>query len=211
MPYDSKASIAEQVKASVESSLKHLRSSDDGDRSQHSYLDAVILHSPLPTLDDTMEAWNTLEQFVPHQIRALGISNCPLFTLMDLYERSNIKPSTVQNRFYPNTKFDIGVRKFCKENSIIYQSFWTLTANPHLVSTEPVGHLAQQNAISQQAALYGLVLALGNTVILNGTTSLQHMKADFQALEKLKRFSHTNSQDWDAVLGRFRKLIGETR
>ena len=211
LPYDPKASITEQVKASVESSLQHLRSSDDIDSSQNSYLDAVVLHSPLPTLDDTMEAWNTLERYVPHQIRALGISNCPLFTLMDLYERSIIKPAVVQNRFHANTKYDIGVRNFCKEKLIIYQSFWTLTANPILIKSEPVVYLAQHSGISQQAALYGLVLALGNTVVLNGTSSLPHMKSDFQALEKLKKFSQTSSQDWDAVLIRFRELIGELR
>ena len=209
IPYDPKQSITEQVKASVESSLQHLRPTEEQGLSEHSYLDAVVLHSPLSTLDDTLEAWQTLEGYVPKQIRALGISNCPLFTLMDLYERASIKPVVVQNRFYPSTKFDIALRKFCAEKSIVYQSFWTLTANPNLVWSDEVGFLANQAKISQQAALYGLVLALGNTVILNGTKSLPHLKADFEALTKLRRFAQSNNSEWEDSVKRFQKLIGE--
>lgn len=211
IPYDPKSSIAEQVKTSVETSLRHFRPSDDSAALDQSYLDAVVLHSPLPTLDDTLEAWLTLEQYVPKKIRALGISNCPLFTLMDLYERANIKPAVVQNRFYPGTKFDIGVRKFCGEKSMVYQSFWTLTANPNLLSSQVVGSLAHRVGISHQAALYGLVLGLGNTVILNGTKSQEHMKADFEALQKLRGFAQDHLSEWEKSVEQFRKLTGEMR
>src|SRR5271170_935676 len=82
LPYDPKASVSEQVKASVESSLQHLQSLEP----EESYIDGLVLHSPLPTFDETLEAWQTLEQYVPAKIRVLGISNCNLFTLMELYE-----------------------------------------------------------------------------------------------------------------------------
>ena len=212
MPYDPKASIPEQVKVSVESSLEHLKSSDDGSMglNESSYLDTVVLHSPLPTIDETMEAWRTLEAFVPDKIRNLGISNCNLFTLMDICERATIKPAVVQNRFYPSTKFDIGVRKFCRENSIIYQSFWTLTANPGLVWSVEVGQLANHLHISTQAALYCLVLGLGNTVILNGTKNAGHMQNDFKALELVKSFAFQKPEEWEKMLGGFQRLIGES-
>ena len=209
IPYDPKKSITEQVKASVESSLQHLRPMEEADSSEPSYLDAVVLHSPLPTMDDTLEAWQALEQYVPKQIRALGISNCPLFTLMDLYEQVTIKPSVIQNRFYPNTKFDIALRNFCAEKSIVYQSFWTLTANPNLARSNEVGSLAQRAKISQQAALYGLVLALGNIVILNGTKSQQHMKADFESMVQLAQFAQEHRSEWEETVRKFKKLIGE--
>ncbi len=211
MPYDSKASIPDQVKASVESSLDHLKWSSTGtsDDSQ-SYIDTLVLHSPLPTIDDTMEAWRALEEYVPTKVRNLGISNCNLFTLMDVCERATIKPAVIQNRFFPSTKFDIGMRKFCRENSIIYQSFWTLTANPGLVWSNEVGHLANHLRISTQAALFCLVLGLGNTVVLNGTKSETHMKDDFKALELTRTFAAHNPQEWEAMLEAFRRLIGES-
>lgn len=212
MPYDPKVSIQEQVKASVESSLEHLKSTDDGLNSldKSPYIDTVVLHSPLPTIDETMEAWRTLEEYVPDKIRNLGIANCNLFTLMDVCERARITPAVVQNRFYPSTKFDIGVRKFCRENSIIYQSFWTLTANPELVRSVEVGRLANHLRISTQAALYCLVLGLGNTIILNGTKSASHMQDDLKALELVRTFASQEPQEWEVMLGSFRRLIGES-
>ena len=213
IPYDAKASITEQVRASVAVSLKHLRSMEDeaSTGAEDSYLDALVLHSPLKTIDDTMEAWRTLEQYVPNQIRSLGVSNCSIHTLMDIYSRANIKPAVVQNRFYPNTKFDIGIRKFCRQNSIIYQSFWTLTANPGLVFSAEVGSLASQVRISEQAALYAMVLGLRNTVILDGTKKAQTMKDDHKALEKVKDFAVKHPEEWNKLLSRFRSLIGEPK
>lgn len=211
MPYDPRASIPEQVKASVESSLEHLKSTDDGPSSSGDdpYIDTLVLHSPLATIDETMEVWRTLEGYVPDRIRNLGVSNCNLFTLMDICERATIKPAVIQNRFYPSTKFDIGLRKFCRENSIIYQSFWTLTANPGLVRSAEVGQLANHLRISTQSALYCLVLGLGNTVILNGTKSVSHMQDDFNALDLVRNFASQRPEEWEMMLGRFRWLIGE--
>lgn len=211
IPYNPKASIAEQVKTSVEVSLQHLRLPDTDDGIESAYLDALILHSPLPTFDETLEAWETLEQYVPHKIRCLGISNCNLFTLMDLYERASVKPAIVQNRFYANTKYDIGLRKFCTERSIVYQSFWTLTANPALLKSAEVELLSSLLGISPQAALYGLVLGLGNTVILNGTTKQHHMRQDFQAFSRLRHMASRQPGDWSKVMAGFRSRIGQAR
>lgn len=213
IPYDPKSSITEQVKASIAVSLRHLRTSEDESSAaaDESYLDVFILHSPLKTIGETMEAWHILEQYVPNKIRSLGISNCSIHTLMDIYERANIKPAVVQNRFYPNTKFDIGLRKFCREKSIIYQSFWTLTANPGLVYSAEVGALANQLGISTQAALYAMVLGLGNTVILDGTKRVQTMKDDHAALVKVKDFALKYSNEWGQLLSRFKALIGEPK
>jgi len=212
LPYDPKSSLPDQVNASVMSSLKNFNFADvvkTGEDAQ--YIDTLVLHSPMPTLNETMEVWETLEQYVPHEIRNLGISNCNLFTLMDLYERARIKPSVVQNRFYPNTKFDIGVRQFCKENNIIYQSFWTLSANPSLVWSNEVGSLANQLGISPQAALYCLILGLGQTTILNGTKSTPHMQEDWKAVKAVKEFAMSHPEQWDQAISKFRTLIGQPK
>ena len=211
IPYDAKSSIADQVKASVAVSLQHLRTVEDETdvTADESYLDGFLLHSPLKTIDETMEAWHVLEQYVPNKIRCLGVSNCTIHALMDIYERANVKPAVVQNRFYPNTRFDIGLRRFCREKAIIYQSFWTLTANPGLVYSAEVGSLANQLGISPQASLYAMVLGLGNTVILDGTKRVQTMKADHAALLLVKDFAVKHPSAWEQQLSAFKTLIGE--
>ncbi|KAL2402354.1 hypothetical protein ABEF95_010098 [Exophiala dermatitidis] len=213
IPYDAKSPIADQVNASVISSLGNFDFADvvkDDDEAQP-YIDTLVLHSPMESLNDTLEVWQTLEQYVPNEIRNLGISNCNLFTLMDLYERSTIKPSVVQNRFYPNTKFDIAVRQFCKEKNIIYQSFWTLSANPNLVWSNEAGSLAELLKISPQSALYCLVLGLGNIVLLNGTKKTQHMQEDWKAVQKAKEYAESHPAQWLKIVADFRKLIGQPR
>ena len=208
MPYDPEASVSDQLRASITSSLAHLTPEENS--IEASYIDTLVLHSPFPSIEDTIEAWHTLEEYVPTKIHNLGISNCNLFQLMDICERAKVKPAVVQNRFYRQSKYDIGLREFCRENSIVYQSFWTLTANPELVWSSEVGQLANHVRISPQAALYCLVLGLGGTVMLNGTKKEHSMRDDLKALELVRAFAIENSSGWHRILHDFRKVIGES-
>lgn len=63
-----------------------------------SYLDSLVLHSPLPSLEQTLEVWLAFEDiYVSGGARRLGISNCyDLQTLRELHARARIKPSVVQ-------------------------------------------------------------------------------------------------------------------
>ncbi|RLL97611.1 hypothetical protein CFD26_107249 [Aspergillus turcosus] len=209
MPYDPKTPVTEQVHASVKSSLHNLRASDALSSAEDAYIDTFLLHSPLPTMAETMEAWATLETYVPHRIRNLGISNCTLPILKELYARATVKPAVVQNRFYPDTRFDVPVRAFCRAYDIIYQSFWTLTANPELIQSNAVQSLASQAEISPAAALYCLVLGLGNTTVLNGTTNRTRMDEDLTAVPKVEQFSKDSPDSWQMILERFKRLIGD--
>lgn len=154
IPYNPRSNLREQVQKSIETSLKNFTSSE----SEQPYLDSLVLHSPMPSMDETLEVWRTLEQYVPDRIRNLGISNTNLYTLMELYEKANVKPAVVQNRFYAQTKHDIAVRKFCVEKGIIYQSFWTLTGNPNLIKSKVVAETAKHLRVNTAEALYCLVL-----------------------------------------------------
>lgn len=206
MPYDADSPLATQIHTSVASSLanlRHLESSQDG-----SYVDCLLLHSPLPTIEQTLEAWKMLESYVPGQIRSLGISNVTLPILKAIFEASTIKPSVVQNRFYPQTRYDGPLRTFCKENGITYQSFWTLTGNPALLKTTPVTALALAVDIDEVTALYALVMHLG-IVVLNGTTSSLHMRADLRGIRKVKDWAETNPREWTSFAGAFEKAVGE--
>lgn len=57
LPYDPRASMSSQVHSSIASSLHNLRVDDEGGQSDCNYLDNLVLHSPLPTMAQTKEAW----------------------------------------------------------------------------------------------------------------------------------------------------------
>jgi len=215
-PYDPHASITEQVKQSIATSLKNLSTtasypSQPGSPTEDTtYLDSVVLHSPLRTLPQTLEAWTTLESFVPSgQIRNIGISNANLPVLKTLWDNVKIKPAVVQNRFYRDTEYDIPLRQFCREKGIVYQSFWTLSANPALLRHPSVATLAGNANVSKEVGLYAMVLALEGTVVCNGTTS--HMVEDVEGLAKVKEWVEREENDyqWKDLLKHFKDATGD--
>ncbi|KAJ5182418.1 hypothetical protein N7492_000034 [Penicillium capsulatum] len=211
MPYDANASVTDQVHASIRLSLHNLRPSEDASSTDDAYIDTLVIHSPLPTINQTLEAWLALQTYVPHRIRNLGVSNCSLPALQELWNsvEATVKPAVVQNRFYEDTWFDVPLRAFCRENEVIYQSFWTLTANPALVRSEPVQQLAARVNISPAAALYALVMGLGHITVLNGTKNETRMKEDLAAPSKVGEFAQAQAGQWQQLLVGFRGLIGE--
>jgi len=177
IPYDKAAPLSEQVEQSLAKSLENL---------QTSYLDSLVLHSPMPTFENTMTVWRTFESFVDNgKVRQLGISNCydkELFT--KLYDRARIKPSVLQNRFYSESGFDVELRQFCKEKNIRYQSFWTLTANRQALASPEIKTLAKKKGLSPQTLMYAFMLSLGHTP-LDGTTNSKHMAEDVALMERV--------------------------
>jgi diketogulonate reductase-like aldo/keto reductase len=174
IPYDAEASIEEQVRQSFAVSLKNL---------QTNYLDAVLLHSPQP-LDQTITIFNVLNELKQEgQVRHLGISNIYSLTMLqDLISR--LPPSTiqiVQNRFYDQSGYDVGIRLLCQKLGMVYQSFWTLTANPHIWTSKEVSEAAKRTGASRECTFYRYCMQEGITV-LDGTTKEKHMKEDLAAV-----------------------------
>ncbi|TAQ85271.1 hypothetical protein B7494_g6404 [Chlorociboria aeruginascens] len=97
IPYDLKASISTQVRTSIDALLYALRSKQSNESASDLYLDCLLLHFPLPTLE---EAWKAMEAYVPHKIRSLGVCNTSLLVLHVLcnVEAIQIRPTVVQNR-----------------------------------------------------------------------------------------------------------------
>lgn len=108
-------------------------------------IDSLVLHSPCRTHADTMIVWRAFEELVKRNlVRGLGISNIyDIKELQKIYKESEVKPSVIQNRFYPDSEYDVAIRKFCKEKGIYYQSFWTLSGNPHFLKSPQVRTCAQ--------------------------------------------------------------------
>ena len=170
VPYDASAPLEEQVKQSVAASLSNLRTT---------YIDCLVLHSPLPSHAETMRAWRAMEAFVEAgTVRRLGISNCyEPSALRRLHAEATVKPACVQNRFYDQTRHDAELRKWCDAHGVGYQSFWTLTGNKQMLGGRAVRAVASAHGCTPEQAWLGFVRAIGITP-LSGTTSAEHMRHD---------------------------------
>jgi diketogulonate reductase-like aldo/keto reductase len=170
VPYDPDAPLSEQIHQSIAASLRNLRTD---------HLDCVLLHSPMPTMALTLSAWRSLESSIDAgQVRQLGISNCyELSDFEQLCDRARIKPAVIQNRFYADRGYDREIRAYCLQNGIIYQSFWTLSANPQLLAHNVMTALASAHNRTAPQILFRYLTQIG-IVPLTGTKSESHMRED---------------------------------
>lgn len=131
-----------------------------------------------------MVLWRQFEKFVDqNRVRMLGISNFyDLKEITRLYDDATIKPKVIQNRFYEDTNYDKDIRKFCKDKGIIYQSFWTLSANPHILENVNVRKAAEKRGVPATSMFFAYLSQIGMTP-LTGTKNVQHMKDDLAAME----------------------------
>jgi|SRR5579871_2639497 len=175
IPYDPAAPLPEQVRQSFETSLRNL---------QTNYVDGLLLHSPLPSAAQTLQVWQAMEALVDAgAVRHLGISNCyRLELLRALRDSARIKPTLVQNRFYADTGYDREIRAFCRQQRIVYQSFWTLTANPHALAHRTVAALASMYRRTAPQILFRYLTQAG-VVPLTGTRSQAHMREDLSIFD----------------------------
>ncbi|MEZ4872620.1 MAG: aldo/keto reductase [Bdellovibrionales bacterium] len=170
VPYDPSLPIREQVLQSVAVSHKNLGANP---------LDSLVLHGPLSTWEDTVEAWRALEEVKKNDgARQIGLSNVynpkMLIAFLELAEEV---PSVLQNRFYRDSEYDIELRKICAQNGIYYQCFWTLSANPHILNSPTEKLIAADLNKTAAQVFFRFVHELG-IQILTGTTDPTHMQQD---------------------------------
>ncbi|KAF8864301.1 putative aldo-keto reductase [Acephala macrosclerotiorum] len=213
MPYNASHPIEQQIQTSIASSLSNFTFLGQ----EEPYIDCLVLHSPYRKIEDTLLAWRTFESYVPSKIHSLGISNTTLPILQTLVQSSTIPPSVCQNRFYLDTRYEVPLRSYCREQGIIFQSFWTLTGNPQLVKSKPVMEMAEKlrgkrevDGDDRALALYSLVLGLEGVSILNGTTNQERMMRDLLTLEAVGQLVQEEWKElWDGWLRDFKAVIGE--
>ncbi|KAI0268730.1 Aldo/keto reductase [Gloeopeniophorella convolvens] len=170
IPYDPASTVEEQVRSSFATSLRQLRTL---------YLDSYILHSPLDTYTKTLEAWRVLANFQAEgRVRAIGVSNAYDATLLERLGKDSGRPvQVVQNRWYERNGWDREVVEWCRANGAQYQSFWTLTGSPRLLSHPAIETVAEANSCTPAQAAYRFVQSLAITPI-SGTTDETHMQQD---------------------------------
>ncbi|KAJ7747225.1 NADP-dependent oxidoreductase domain-containing protein [Mycena metata] len=165
LPYDPEASITEQIRASFAKSLSNLHTT---------YLDSYILHSPLPTLEETLEAWAALGalQDAGH-VRAIGVSNT--YDVRVLEALAAVRPvQVVQNRWHEKNHWDREVCAYCRQHGIEYQSFWTLSGSPSLLANPELVDIANASGCTPAQAVFKFAM-LGGVTPLSGTTDETHM------------------------------------
>ena len=102
--------------------------------------------------------------------------------LRQLYADASVKPAVVQNRFYQETGYDADLRSWCSDHGVIYQSFWTLTANPHILGSSTVRALSRKFN-KTEAQIFFRYLNQSSIVPLTGTCSEQHMREDLDVFD----------------------------
>ncbi|PHR54607.1 MAG: aldo/keto reductase [Arcobacter sp.] len=173
VPYDKKAELNVQVLQSFEVSKTNL---------QTNYVDSLILHSPPTDFNDLEIVWRAMEEIaIRGEAKELGISNIYDIDILEcLYEMAEIKPTVVQNRFHKENSFDKEIRSFCTTNNIIYQGFWTLTANVDILQSIELFELATKYDKNVIQVFFAYLNQIG-IVPLTGTSDIEHMKSDLDS------------------------------
>ncbi|WFD35849.1 hypothetical protein MCUN1_002717 [Malassezia cuniculi] len=221
LPYNPDDPVAEQVCASFQSSLRNLFPDQDipnvkralaayaesrGGKEKHrgpglqpTYIDSYLLHSPLLTLEHTVQAWRVMELLVDAGfVREIGFSNVyspEIFSA--LYGLARIKPSVLQNRWHSSTGHDVSLLSLLSPSlspntfptyadgstprGIVYQPFWTLTGNPALLRSESVVKMCIKHDLTPAQVVYayvhqGLGIAGLTGCVLTGTSDENHMR-----------------------------------
>lgn len=170
MPYFSSDDIITQVEKSFIKSKENLKLD---------FIDSYLIHSPFNPIEDLVKVYRTIEEFVQsEEVGQLGISNCyDLKLLIYLYDIAKIKPKVLQNRFYASSKYDKKLREFCLQKDITYQSFWSLTANSNILSSNEINKLLIKYNKTKEQIFYKFLNQI-NITPLNGTKSKKHMIED---------------------------------
>jgi diketogulonate reductase-like aldo/keto reductase len=175
IPYDKEATLDVQVAQSFETSQKNLKTN---------YVDTLILHSAIQPHSDLMTVWTAMENIYNNGgAKQLGISNCyDINIFKTLFNDANIKPVVLQNRFYKESGYDVELRTFCQDNNVLYESFWTLTANPHILQSDVIQGLIKKYNKTESQVFFRCLNQMGITP-LTGTTSKQHMIEDLNVFD----------------------------
>lgn len=176
LPYDARATPAEQVEQSFARSLEHLGVER---------VDSYVLHGPEGARGITKadrEVWGAMEALHDRGVvRLLGISNVSAEQLDSLARSARIPPALVQNRCYAERGWDAEVRAVCRAHDIAYQGFSLLTANRAVWHHPRTIAIAKHAGATPAQVIFAMARGLG-MIPLTGTSDAQHMQEDLAAL-----------------------------
>ena len=177
LPYDPNASLSQQVKQSLASSLEHLGTD---------YVDSLVLHGPASGYgwsEADGEVWEAMRgERDAGRTHALGVSNVSITHLEQMESCGPELPWFVQNRCFARSRWDREVRNFCRDRGIVYQGFSLLTANSEVLEHAPFVDLATQMGATPSQVVFAFARAVG-MLPLTGTSNVEHMKHDLSSLQ----------------------------
>lgn len=177
LPYDPRATIADQVAQSFASSLEHLGVDT---------IDSYVLHGPTVRRglgDADREAWRAMEALHGGgRVRLLGVSNVTAEQLEAFWSFARVKPAFVQNRCFAELGWDAAVREVCARRDVVYQGFSLLTANGRELAHPGVREIAKRHGRTIPQLVFRFALELG-MIPLTGTSDPRHMAEDLAAYD----------------------------
>ena len=161
----------ERAKASIEESLKKLRTS---------YLDLLLIHQPFGDYYGTYRAME--EAYKAGKVRAIGVSNFYPDRLIDLYHFAEIKPAVNQIETHVFQQQETA-RKYLKDRGVQIESWGPFAEgknnffqNPVLVETgKKYGKTAAQTALR--------FLIQSGVVAIPKSTHRERMEENFQIFD----------------------------
>jgi diketogulonate reductase-like aldo/keto reductase len=172
LPYDPAADLSTQVAQSLASSLEHLGTD---------HVDSFVLHGPASGHSWTQydaEVWAAMaRERDAGRTRLLGVSNVSLRHLEQMLVSGAEVPAFVQNRCFARLGWDRDVRAFCTKQSVVYQGFSLLTANPEVLRHPLVTGIGARGQATPAQVVFRFAQAVG-MLPLTGTTDADHMKQD---------------------------------
>ncbi len=121
------------------------------------------------------------------------------WTISKVYTRApRIKPAVIQNRFYADTNYDSDIRAYCDQQQIVYQSFWTLSANARLLAHKAITGPAATHKRTPAQILFRYLTQIG-VVPLTGTKSEAHMREDLSIFDFELSHAECNAIDRDSM------------
>eukprot|EP00746_Dinoflagellata_sp_MGD_P000897 gnl/MRDRNA2_/MRDRNA2_101667_c0_seq1.p1 gnl/MRDRNA2_/MRDRNA2_101667_c0~~gnl/MRDRNA2_/MRDRNA2_101667_c0_seq1.p1 ORF type:complete len:640 (+),score=96.83 gnl/MRDRNA2_/MRDRNA2_101667_c0_seq1:53-1972(+) len=146
------------------------------------YADCLVLDSPYPEHEQTMNAWSAMEDAVQKGLaKQLGVSRVvSLSQLRRIYADAKTKPAVVQQRFFAEASYERDVRSWCAETSVHFQAFGTLSANKRAIMSDNMQRLAAKFGVKPHVFFLRFVMGLGIVPVI-GTTNTEHMKEDLSA------------------------------
>lgn len=178
-PYNTNDNIPLQVLKSVAASISKLETSP---------IDVLLLHRPFVSIGKTYAAWEVFEEIYRQGgANNIGICQVDIATLRLLFTNANIKPSVVQNAFAFSNDYDKEVRRFCRDNGIVYQAFGVFAAeNAALLEEDIVAGVAAQIGVETHAALLAVLWAMSRRererfCVMDGSRDEMHLEENWKA------------------------------
>lgn len=177
LPYDPDAAVAQQVRQSCQSSLRHLGVE---------VIDSYLLHGPTSRMglrEEDIEAWQAMEELYDDGlVRSIGVSNVSPAQLASFIELARLPVGWVQNRCFARSAWDSEVRDICAEHGVRYQGFSLLTANQSELDDVGVRGIAARYDATIAQVVFRFAMQIG-IVPLTGTTDPEHMRDDLRCDE----------------------------